>query len=107
LIAQPGKGFTALALFGLAACSWQAAAQNPAESLPRILIVNDDGIDSPGVQALIEAMTSIAEVHVCAPDTNRSGACASTMAQILAISSIPPEPWQLQAPPYNTELLLS
>jgi 5'/3'-nucleotidase len=80
LITRPSYGLAALALIGLSASSLQSAAWDPAESLPRILIVNDDGIDSPGVQALVDAFASIAEVHVCAPDSNRSGASASTSA---------------------------
>lgn len=56
------------------------AAQPDAPAQPRILIVNDDGIDSPGVQALVHAFAPLAEVHVCAPDANRSGASASTTA---------------------------
>lgn len=56
------------------------AAQPDAPAQPRILIVNDDGIESAGIQALVDAFAPIAEVHVCAPDSNRSGASASTSA---------------------------
>lgn len=73
--------------------SWWGAAdafeQAEAPAPPRILIVNDDGIDSPGVQALVNAFAPIAEVHVCAPDGNRSGASASTTA-LSAFMSIEP-----------------
>lgn len=44
---------------------------------PRILVVNDDGIDSPGIAALAVALNSVGEVVVCAPDGNRSGASHS------------------------------
>lgn len=40
----------------------------------KILISNDDGYLAPGIVALAEAMASIAEVTVVAPDSNRSGA---------------------------------
>ena len=38
----------------------------------RILVSNDDGIDSPGIQALATALGSIAHVDVVAPDTQQS-----------------------------------
>ncbi len=43
----------------------------------RILISNDDGYLAPGLRALAEALASIAEIIVVAPDSNRSGASNS------------------------------
>jgi 5'-nucleotidase len=43
----------------------------------RILISNDDGYLAPGLQALAEALASVAEIVVVAPDSNRSGASNS------------------------------
>jgi 5'-nucleotidase len=43
----------------------------------RILISNDDGYLAPGIQALAEALASVADVVVVAPDSNRSGASNS------------------------------
>ncbi|HEX8614882.1 MAG TPA: 5'/3'-nucleotidase SurE [Telluria sp.] len=43
----------------------------------RILISNDDGYLAPGIIALAEALASIAEIIVVAPDSNRSGASNS------------------------------
>jgi 5'-nucleotidase len=40
----------------------------------KILISNDDGYLAPGIVALAEVLSSIAEVTVVAPDSNRSGA---------------------------------
>ena len=40
---------------------------------PLILVVNDDGFFSPGIQFLISVMREIGEVFVIAPDSNRSG----------------------------------
>jgi 5'/3'-nucleotidase len=37
------------------------------------LITNDDGVHSPGIAALAEAMAEIGEIVVVAPDRNRSG----------------------------------
>jgi 5'-nucleotidase len=43
----------------------------------RILISNDDGYLAPGLAALADALASIAEIMVIAPDSNRSGASNS------------------------------
>lgn len=43
----------------------------------RILVSNDDGYNSPGIQALAKALTAIAAVDVVAPDCNRSAASNS------------------------------
>lgn len=43
----------------------------------KILVSNDDGYRSRGIRLLKEALTSLAEVTVVAPDRNRSGASNS------------------------------
>ncbi|MFN5324567.1 MAG: 5'/3'-nucleotidase SurE [Bacteroidota bacterium] len=40
---------------------------------PVILVTNDDGITSPGIRALVEAMSGLGEVVVVAPDSPQSG----------------------------------
>ena len=42
------------------------------DSTPRVLLTNDDGIDAPGIRALYDALTEVAEVTVIAPDRNQS-----------------------------------
>lgn len=42
------------------------------DSRPRILVTNDDGIDSRGLLALKQALDPIGEVFVVAPETNQS-----------------------------------
>jgi len=39
----------------------------------KILVTNDDGIDSPGIQALADAMSRVGEVLIVAPDKEQSG----------------------------------
>ncbi|WP_331235853.1 5'/3'-nucleotidase SurE [Natronorarus salvus] len=39
----------------------------------RVLLTNDDGIDSPGLHALADALAPLAEVTTVAPATNQSG----------------------------------
>lgn len=41
-------------------------------SKPTILVTNDDGINAPGIRALIEVMAEIGEVIVVAPDSPQS-----------------------------------
>ncbi|KTD11350.1 5'/3'-nucleotidase SurE [Legionella jamestowniensis] len=43
----------------------------------RILVSNDDGVNSPGIRALANEMSLIGETIVIAPDRNRSGASNS------------------------------
>ncbi|MEP7359943.1 MAG: 5'/3'-nucleotidase SurE [Chloroflexota bacterium] len=42
------------------------------ESRPRILVTNDDGIDSRGLLALKRTLEPLGDVYVLAPDTNQS-----------------------------------
>ncbi len=46
---------------------------NAKKSKPVILVTNDDGISSPGIRALIEAMKELGKVVVVAPDSPQSG----------------------------------
>jgi 5'-nucleotidase len=39
----------------------------------KILLTNDDGIDAPGIQALVNALKDDYELYVCAPMQQRSG----------------------------------
>lgn len=41
--------------------------------MPRILVVNDDGIDSDGIGVLSRALQTLGDVTVVAPDGDRSG----------------------------------
>jgi len=41
-------------------------------STMRILLSNDDGIHAPGIQALYRAVRDLGEIHVVAPDAERS-----------------------------------
>ncbi|KTC93803.1 MULTISPECIES: 5'/3'-nucleotidase SurE [Legionella] len=55
----------------------------------RILVSNDDGVHAPGIRALANEMSCIAEVTVVAPDRNRSGASNSlTLTRPLRIKQL-------------------
>jgi len=53
-------------------------ATTPSAEPLRILIANDDGIDSAGIAELAKAFSTMGEVTVCAPPANRSGASQSS-----------------------------
>jgi 5'-nucleotidase len=46
-------------------------------SKPRILVTNDDGINAPGLISLVEALKSIGDVIVVAPDRQQSAVSSS------------------------------
>jgi len=49
--------------------------------LTRILVVNDDGVESEGIVVLAEALSVLGEVTVVAPDSDRSGTSHSISTQ--------------------------
>jgi 5'-nucleotidase len=49
--------------------------------MPRILVVNDDGIDSEGIAVLARALQVLGDVTVVAPDGDRSGTSHSISVQ--------------------------
>lgn len=67
---------------------------------PLILVTNDDGINSRGIQALAEALLDIGEVVVVAPDRNRSGvAHMISLLSPIRCREIRPGWWQSEGTP--------
>ena len=67
---------------------------------PRILITNDDGIHSEGIEALEAAMKEVGEVYVVAPESEMSGAAHSlTLSRPLRIRQIDPRHWTVDGTP--------
>ena len=52
----------------------------------KILVINDDGITSPGIWAAVRALRQVGEVAVVAPDRQQSGvgACLTLHAPVKA-----------------------
>ena len=46
--------------------------QSSSENVPRILLCNDDGITAPGIQALADALDSVGDLYVVAPESEQS-----------------------------------
>jgi 5'-nucleotidase len=72
----------------------------------RILVTNDDGIDSEGLHVLARAMTGYGDVTVVAPDDEYSGASAALGALHLIQPEVHqtqitgvPEAWSVSGPP--------
>jgi 5'-nucleotidase len=58
-------------------------------SKPTILVVNDDGIDAPGIKVLMDAMKDLGHVVVVAPDGPQSGTGhAITIAKPLRLDRV-------------------
>ncbi|HEX6125553.1 MAG TPA: 5'/3'-nucleotidase SurE [Pyrinomonadaceae bacterium] len=67
---------------------------------PRILITNDDGIHSEGIEALETAMNEIGDVFVVAPASEMSGASHSlTLERPLRIRQIDDRHWTVDGTP--------
>ena len=83
--------------------------------LVRILVTNDDGIDSEGIHVLAERLTDVGEVMVFAPSGEYSGAGAAIghladgLPDIFQVerTEMPSVPavYHLDAPPAVTALL--
>ena len=55
---------------------------------PRILVTNDDGIDSPGIFALVKALNYLGDIFVVAPDRQQSAVGhALTVSNPLRVTS--------------------
>ena len=58
-------------------------------SRPLIVLTNDDGVSSPGIAVLKDALEPLGEVRIVAPDQNRSGAARSiTMRSPLWVEEV-------------------
>ena len=72
----------------------------------RILLTNDDGIGTPGLQALEQSMTSLGEVTVVAPDGERSGSSQSlTLHQPLRVRAIDERHYAVRGTPADAVIL--
>lgn len=73
---------------------------------PRILISNDDGIRSPGIVALAEAVADLGEVTVVAPDRERSAAShAISLHRPLRLTEVGEGRWACDGTPTDAVYL--
>ncbi|HEY3934725.1 MAG TPA: 5'/3'-nucleotidase SurE [Gemmatimonadales bacterium] len=72
----------------------------------RILVANDDGILSPGLQVLADACRQVGEVTVVAPDREQSGQShALTLTRPLRPVAVGERSWQVDGTPTDCVLL--
>jgi 5'-nucleotidase len=68
----------------------------------RILITNDDGIQSPGLTMLAESLASLGEVYVVAPDRERSGVSqAISLHMPLRVKEVRPQWFTVDGTPVD------
>jgi 5'-nucleotidase len=68
----------------------------------RILVTNDDGIQSPGIQALAKALAVVGEVWVVAPDRERTAvAHAVTLHKPLRLDQMAPRVFAVNGTPVD------
>lgn len=66
----------------------------------KILLSNDDGVRAPGINALYDALSAIAEVRVIAPERNCSGASNSlTLHEPLRVEQLENGFWSVNGTP--------
>lgn len=77
-----------------------------AKEKPTILITNDDGITSPGIRNLVEAVKDLGKIIVVAPDKAQSGmGHAITIGHLLRMNKVDifegVEAWQTSGTPVD------
>ena len=77
----PTVGFLLLICLSVALTIATPESQRPL----RILVTNDDGVESTGIQTLAEALRAIADVVVIAPDGNQSGSSHASAGGPLSV----------------------
>ncbi len=74
--------------------------------MPKILLTNDDGIQSPGLDALAESLSTLGEVIVVAPSGERSGASHSiSVRRPVACEKVGEGRWSVDGTPADTVII--
>ena len=75
-------------------------------SLPHILITNDDGIHAPGLRALVDALKEDAKITVVAPSHERSASAqALTLRQPIYMDQIAANEYSIEGTPADAVIL--
>ncbi len=74
--------------------------------MPHILVTNDDGIDAPGLRALVAALEDAGSVSVVAPDRERSASAQSiTLLEPVFYESVGEREWAVKGTPTDSVIL--
>src|ERR1700735_3851756 len=75
-------------------------------SLPHILITNDDGINAPGLRALVDALKKDARLTVVAPLHERSASAqALTLRQPIYMDQVAPNEYAIEGTPADAVII--
>jgi 5'-nucleotidase len=86
--------------------SAEAPEFHPKDSMPHILITNDDGIHAEGLRALVGALEDLGTVSVVAPSHERSAAAQSlTLRQPIFWEQIEENEWAVEGTPADAVIL--
>ena len=74
--------------------------------MPHILITNDDGIEAPGLRALVRALEGLATLTVVAPKTERSAAAQSlTLRHPIYVERYAEREWAVDGTPADAMIV--
>jgi 5'-nucleotidase len=74
--------------------------------MPHILVTNDDGIQAPGLRALVDALKDVATVTVVAPSHERSAAAQSlTLRQPIYCDQVAEREYAVEGTPADAMIL--
>ena len=74
--------------------------------MPHILITNDDGIEAPGLRALVRALEGVATLSVVAPKSERSAAAQSlTLRHPIYVEQMAEREWAVDGTPADAMII--
>ncbi len=74
--------------------------------MPHILITNDDGIEAPGLRALVRALEGFATLSVVAPKSERSAAAQSlTLRHPIYVEQMAEREWAVDGTPADAMII--
>lgn len=96
-VAAPRIRYMGESSFSIVAAGWRATAVC---GYVKLLLSNDDGYRAEGLLALVKQLAEFGDLHVVAPDRNRSGASSSlTLDAPLRVSRISPRVFAVNGTP--------
>ncbi|OFV94653.1 MAG: 5'/3'-nucleotidase SurE [Acidobacteria bacterium RIFCSPLOWO2_12_FULL_54_10] len=76
------------------------------ESLPRILVTNDDGIESEGIHILAEALSAVGRVTIAAPSEEKSASSHSiSLFRPLSYKQVGPDRYAIHGTPVDAVIV--
>lgn len=74
--------------------------------MPNLLITNDDGINAPGLRALVESLAGLGQITVVAPQDEQSGKAQSlTIRRPIYVEKIAANEWAVDGTPTDSIII--